>query len=60
MPENERSRPAADRTAPEFLATTIVPLRQRIQWTPQRRNVSALDRHIAHVYGPEYVKGWTA
>jgi hypothetical protein len=24
------------------------------------RHVRALDRHIAHVYGPEYVRRWAA
>lgn len=30
---------------------------RRPHWQPKPRNVLALDRHIAQVYGPEHVAG---
>lgn len=44
----EEVRPAPSRPEPK-------PTVRRRQWEPKPHNVKALDRHIAHVYGPEYV-----
>lgn len=39
---------------------TVPPPTDIRMWRPERRNVRALDRHIASRYGPEYVRGWAA
>lgn len=41
-------------------APTVPPPTDIKLWRPDRRNVRALDRHIASRYGPEYVRGWAA
>jgi hypothetical protein len=54
------SRPGAEDTVSH---TTDIDRAKRMSAYRARQRVVAriaLDRHIAHVYGPQYVRGWAA
>lgn len=52
-PEEEVRRADDAPALPTVAEPTDIPRRRH--WQPKPRNVLALDRHIAHVYGDEWV-----